>query len=372
MKSTIKELAITEESNVRGASIGTAYGLQPIQFLKEIIDAAKKQLFFANFVRVIHAPKGVYEVVIPKRTVYEGRSGMSFDTAGTDMAGGSGTGSGPYANTLADITWTTMDNLSNVSATPLPIIAGYAIRNHEIRTNVVNLVEVAKEELSYAIGDRVDRIIAETIGDCQDAGDTTLGAQALYGGDANSDASGQLATGDVVTTDLVAKAARYLKDVVMKYRASGGYGAESTATSTKNPWQNTADDPYVFFIGPAQEEAFRKDSQFVNAAEYGGNEVVRNGEIGQYLGIKIVVTTNVESIASAGTGPLSGSATGTASTMCILMKPKAACALVWGKDPEIKVFDWPVRDQVRIGLYCSYAAVVIHPDAIVFVSVADA
>ena len=373
MKSTIKELAVTEESNVRGASIGTVYGLQPVQFLKEVVDAAKKQLFFANFVTVMHAPKGVYEVVIPKRTTYEGRAGMTFDTAGTDMVGGTGAGSGPYGNTLADISWTTMDNFSNVSVTPLPIIAGYALRNHEIRTNSINLVEAAKEELAYAIGDRVDRLIVTTVGDAQDAGDNTLGAQAIYGGNANSDASGQLATGDVITTDLVAKAARYLKDVVMHYRAGGdGEGAESTATSTKNPWQNTADDPFVLFIGPAQEETFRKDSQFVNAAEYGGNEVVRNGEIGQYLGIKIVVTTNVETVASGGTGPISGSATGTDSTLCILMKPKKACALVWGKDPEIKVFDWPVRDQVRIGLYCAYAATVIHPDAIVYVSVSDA
>lgn len=371
MKETIKELSITQETNVRGASIGTQYGLQPVQFLKEVIDAAKKQLFFANFVRILHAPAGVFEVVIPKRTTYEGRSGMSFDTAGSDQSYGSGAGSGPYANTEADISWTTMDNLSNVSVTPAPVIAGYALRNHDIRTNVVNLVEAAKEELSYAIGDRIDRLIATTIGDATDAAITTLGMQILYGGDATTDASGGLAAGDVITTDLVAKAARYLKDTKMMYRTSGA-GSEAAATSTKNPWQNTADDPFTLFIGPAQEEAFRKDSQFVNAAEYGSNIVVQNGEIGQYLGIRIVVTTNVESVASGSNGVVSGSATGTDTTFCILMKPKAACALVWGKDPEIKVFDWPVRDQVRIGLYCAYAATVIHPDAIVGICVADA
>ncbi len=371
MKESIKELAVTETTDVKGAS-NTFYGLEPVQFLKEVMDGAKKQLFFANFVKVIHAPKGVHDVVIPKRTVYEGRSGMSFDTMGSDNPGGSGAGSGPYGNTIADISWTTMDNLSSVTITPLPVVAGYAFQRYTLDTNSVNLLEAAKEELSYAIGDRVDRAIAAAVGDAQDAGDTTLGAQALYGGDANSDESGQLAAGDVITTDLVAKAARYLKDTTMKYRASGGYGAESTATSTKNPWQNTPDDPFVLFIGPAQEETFRKDSQFVNAAEYGSNTVVQNGEIGQYLGIRIVVTTNVESVASGGTGPISGSATGTDSTLCILMKPKAACALVWGKEPEIKVFEYESRDQIRIGLYCAYAVGIIHPDAIVYISVADA
>ncbi len=371
MKQTIKELAVTEQADVRGASIGTAYGLQPVQFLKEVVDGAKKQLFFANFVRVLHAPKGVYEVVIPTRTTFEGRSGMTFNTAGTDVAGGSGAGTGPYANTPADISWTTLDNVSNVSCTPMPIIAGYALRRYELDTNIINLVEFAREELSYAIGDRVDRLIATTLGDATDAATTTLGMQILYGGDANSDASGQLTAGDVITTDLVAKAARYLKDIVMVHRTSGT-GAETLAAIDKNPWQNTADDPFVLFIGPAQEETFRKDSQFVNAAEYGSDIVVQNGEIGQYLGIRLVVTTNVENVASGGNGPVSGSATGTDSTLCILMKPKAACALVWGKDPEVKVFEYPSQDQIRIGLYCAYAATVVHPDAIVGISVANA
>jgi len=381
MKETIKELAVTTESDIRGDSIGTQYGLQPVQFLKEVIDAAKKQLFFANFVRVIHAPKGVYEVVIPKRKYYQGSANTTFDTAGSDTSYGSGDGSGPYANTEADISWTTMDNFGNVSVTPAPVIAGYAIRNHDIRTNVVNLVEAAKEELSYAIGDRIDRLIATTIGDAQSSTDSDLGVQALYGGDATSDST--LEAGDVITTDLVAKAIRYLKDTTKHYRATegtgGGYGAESTSSNKKNPWQNTADDPFVLFIGPAQEETFRKDSQFVNAAEYGSNIVVQNGEIGQYLGVRIVVTTNVESAAS-GTSFTSnapsphGQTSGSAAvdiTNCILMKPKAAVALVWGKEPEIKVFDWPVRDQVRIGLYCAYNVAVVHPDAIVTIGVAD-
>jgi len=358
MKS-IQELAHTGASSVQGTTVGTKYGLQPIQFLKEINNAAKNQLFFANFVGQHQTPPGTHDVVIPKRTTYEGRSGMSFNTAELTTA-----------NTA--MTFTTMDNLASVIITPTMVLSGYAITKYALRTNALNLVEAARDELSYAIGDRLDQAIAVAIGDAQDAGDTTLGAQSLYGGDANSDASGQLATGDVITTDLVAKAARYLKTTVMKYRASGGYGAESTATNSKNPWGNTQDDPFVFFIGPAQEETFRKDSQFVNAAEYGGNEVVRNGEIGQYLGIKIVVTNNVESVASGGTGPISGSATGTDSTLCILMKPKAACAVAWGRRPEVKVWDHNEQDQVRISLVCEYAIGIIHPDAIVFVSVADA
>lgn len=369
MKDSIRELAETETTDIRGATIGTKYGLQPVQFLKEVVDAAQKQLFFANFVKIHHLPSGVHDIVIPKRTTYEGRGGITFNTAGSDT-GGSGAGTGPYANTIADMTWTSMDNLSNVTVTPLPVISGYALRRYDIQTNSLSLVDNAKEELSYAIGDRVDNAIAVAIGDCQDAGDTTLGAQTLFGGDATS--GNGLAAGDVITTDLVAKAKRYLQDTVLKYRASDGYGAESTATSTKNPWSNTPDDPFVLFIAPAQEETFLKDSQFVNAAEYGSNLVIQNGEIGSYLGIRIVVTTNVETVASGGTAIDGNSTAGADMTRCILMKAKKACALVWGKDPEIRVFDYHTRDQIRIGLYCAYAIGIVHPDAVIFIDVADA
>ena len=357
MIETIQELAATAASSVQGTTVGTKYGLQPIQYLKEIVDAAKNQLFFGNFVRVIRAPVGVHDVVVPKRTLYEGQSGVSDDTT---------------ERNAADISWTTMDNLASVIATPTIHLSGYAIGKYAIRTNSVNLLESAKEELSYAIGDRLDAAIATAIGDATDATSTAAGAQTLYGGDATSDNG--LSAGDVITTDLVAKAARYLKDKYFYYRASGGYGSETKVTSTyfKNPWQNTSDDPFVLFIGPSQEETFRKDSQFVNAAEYGANTVIQNGEIGQYLGIRIVVTTNVESVASGGTAPDTNSTCGADMTRCILMKPKSACAVVWGREPEIKVWDYNERDEVRISLVCEYAIVMIHNDAVVFVDVADA
>jgi len=69
----------TQASTVTGASF-TAYGLQPAQFLKEIQDAAKEQLYFANFVKVLYAPANTKDVVIPKRTKYLGSS-VTIDTS---------------------------------------------------------------------------------------------------------------------------------------------------------------------------------------------------------------------------------------------------------------------------------------------------
>jgi len=361
MKNTIKELSETAASSVQGTTVGTKYGLQPIQFLKSIVDAAKNQLFFVNCVNVVNAPVGIHDVVIPKRAAYEGASGMSFDTT---------------ERSAADISWTTMDNLASVIITPTPVLAGYAITNYAIRTNAISLMQAAKDELSYAIGDRLDAYVSTTIGDAVSSLNSATGCQIIYGGDATSDTT--LATGDVVTTDMVAKAIRLLKSKNKQYRANdsaatgGGYGA-LTGTVAGNPWTNTPDDPFVLLIGPAQEETFRKDSQFVNAAEYGSNEIVRNGEIGQYLGVKIVVTNNVEQVASGAEGPDGETANaGAAMTRCIMMKGKKACALVWGQRPTLKVFDFPSKDETRVSLVCAYAASVIHHDAIVFLDVSDA
>lgn len=347
---TIKTLAETGSSDVQGSSVGTKYGLQPILYLKEIIDAAKKQLFFAQFARVIRAPEGTHDVVIPKRSKFHGASGVTFDTS---------------ERTSADISWTTLDTVDSVIATPAIKLAGYAITKFALRTNALNLLNIAKEELSYAIGDKVDAEIAVALGDATAASSTAAGAQTIYGGDATSDST--LSDGDVITTDIVAKAARYLKDTQCRYWSGG---TEGISSATKNPWMPTPDEPFVLFIHPCGEEAFRKDPQFVSAAEYGSNEVVMNGEIGQYLGIKIIVTPNVETVASGSTGP-DGTTASADMYRAIMMKAKRAVALVWGQEPELQVFEYPNRDQIRIKLVCAYDIKVIHDDAIVWIDVSQ-
>jgi len=54
-------------------------------------------------------------------------------------------------------------------------------------------------------------------------------------------------------------------------------------------------------IHPAQEKALMKLAQFVDASVYGGREVVMNGEIGRYLGLRVLVTTLVPANATKST-----------------------------------------------------------------------
>ncbi len=362
MKETIKELASgrSKYTDTYGSS-DTTYLLEPRIWLKKIVDAAKTRLFFTNFVYETTLAKGQKDVVIPKRKLYLG-SGVQYATATPSDA--------------TAITATKIDNLDGVNITPALQASRVSIGNYAIQTNAVDLVRAAQDELIYSIGDKVYAYVATTIGDAASSTSTVPGAQIIYGGDATS--GNTLSTGDVITTDMVAKARRLLMTKNKQYRATaagtgGGYGAINAATITGNPWISTPDEPFVLFIGPAQEEAFLKDSQFVNAAEYGGNEIVMNGEIGRYLGIKIIVTNNVEQVASGVEAPDEETANaGARMTRCILMKANRAAALVWGKKPSLKFFDHIIEISQEIVLETAYAAGVIHADAIVFIDVTDA
>ncbi len=106
----------------------------------------------------------------------------------------------------------------------------------------------------------------------------TLSALLVFGGDATSTAT--LSTGDVLTPDVIADARQKVR--------SNDFA------------------PKVLVIGTAQEASLLKDSQFVNASEYGGREVIMNGEIGKYLGMKVMVTTNVTTATNWGGGALVG------------------------------------------------------------------
>lgn len=48
-------------------------------------------------------------------------------------------------------------------------------------------------------------------------------------------------------------------------------------------------------IHPNCENSLMKNSQFVDASVYGGREAVYNGEIGKYLGVKVISTTHITS-----------------------------------------------------------------------------
>ena len=362
---TIKELTAgrTVYTDTRGSG-HTVYNLEPSIWLQQILDAAKQRFYFLNFCYLTELQKGQKEVVIPYRKIYKGSTGISYATAAPD-------------DNVA-ISATVLDNLEGVTVTPAMQASRVSISNYAIQVNAVDLVRAAQEELVYSIGDKVDQYIAVSVGNALGSSSTVPGATTLFGGSATAD--GGLAAGDVMTTDLVADARKALMSKYKEYRASntgaaGGATGAVTGTVVGNPWVSTPDAPFVLFIGPAQELAFLKDSQFVNASEYGSNKVIMNGEIGEYIGIKIISTNNVEQVAAGSEGPDAATAniaSGVNMTRCIMMKAQKAVAFCWGKQPSLKFWDNVPQVSQDVVMESAYAASVVYPDAIVFIDVSDA
>jgi hypothetical protein len=125
-------------------------------------------------------------------------------------------------------------------------------------------------------------------------------------------------------------------------------------------------------IGPRQKQALRNSSQFTNAAEYGDRVVISSGEIGDYLGIRVICSNNIPATAAGGTAQDGGSAPSVDMSRCILMKGRAAYTFVWGRTPTFMPWEQLWSDLRGITLVCDFAGSVVHADAIVHIDVADA
>lgn len=347
MQESIKELAYTESTSARGTALTTSYQLQGVLFLKEINDAAKKRLFFTQSAYVTSAPKGTKDVVIPYRTCYLGSSGVTAVTSESD----------------AVITATTLDNLAGVTITPIMSLARIAITNYALRISTLELLRAAQQELIYSIGDRVDAAVATALGDATASTTSARGAQRIYGGDATTDDT--LAVGDILTTDIIARGRRYLTSTKCMFWTGG---VEAASSQSKNPWT----EDLMLFIAPEQEECLMKDSQFVNAAEFGGREVILNGYIARYLGVNLFVAPNTEGAIGGAVGPDGTTMTaGVDMHRCIMTSKGNGVALVWGQQPQLEIVPNPAWSQQQIVLESAYACGIIHSDAVVHIDVTD-
>ena len=158
----------------------------------------------------------------------------------------------------AERTFTEMTNLHYIDAAVTFKMGAITISKEMASTAHIDLVEQAKYSIVQATEKDIEEDIVTEL--------ETATTNAVYGGDATSFAT--LTTGDVITPDVMADARKKLR--------------------------NSNFIPAVTIVHPEQEGSLMKDSQFVNAAEYGGREVILNGEIGKYVGTKVIVTTNID------------------------------------------------------------------------------
>lgn len=311
MKQTVKELANETITTTTGVST-----VQGKEWLKTILETAKQKMYFEQFAYVARTGKGIKDMAVPIAS-----TNKTFTNSKSEAA----------ARTLTEI-----DNVSAVVFTPASANLGAAISKEVVMTSQVDYIKFAREQMAYDAALKIDTAFATAL----EAASSP--AATLYGGDATSTAT--LEAGDVITTDLVAKAQRYLK---------------------ANGWVSEPGRPFVLFVPAVAEEAFLRDSQFVNAAEYGSNEVIANGEIGRYLGVRVVVTEQCPAYTNWGGGSLAGH-------VCFLVKAKVAYGIVYGEMPTID-FEYK-KDEAAYYVYLDmrYQCKTLQENAIVVINVSDA
>ncbi len=310
MKNTIKELA-----NETTTSEASTAGVQGTQWLKEILKTAQQKMYFEQFAYVSKTNKGDKDLEVPIST-----SNKSFSNSKSE------------AQTR---TMTAIDNVSTKTFTPSSDNLGATISKENVQTSRVDYVKFAREQMAYDAALKIDSAIATAIEDADSP------AATLYGGDATG--TGELSSGDTMTTDLVAKGQRYLK---------------------ANGWVSENGSPFVLFIPAVAEEQFLKSSQFVNAAEYGSDDVVNNGEIGRYLGVRVVVTEQCPSHSDWGSGSLDGHS-------CFLIKSKVSYGIVYREQPTLDSEYLKNEAAYNIYLDMAYDANTLQENAIVIFKVAD-
>jgi len=351
LEPVIQELATADitRTQARGPTL-TDYNLEPRLWLKEIVDAGKKRFHYAEVSYQTDIPKGHGSVFIPKRDTY--------------MYSGHADWNDPVTPGTV-VNFSRMSNISGIGITAQSDNKAIAVAYDVIQTNAVDFIRLAREELTYVVSDRVDQAIVERIMNATAATSTTKGVQRIYGGDATQ--TSELSAGNVITTDMVAEASRKLKSTTCTYWSAGD--TEYNSSEKKNPWTNDGD--FVALISPFEEETFQTDSQFINAAQYGSNEVVLNGEIGKYLGVKILVSNNTKEYAANTAGVDDSTNTSIATNVCVVTKAKKGSALAYQVRPKLRVVDYPRQLETDLIIEQSYGTGIIHDDAIVQIVVAQ-
>ena len=240
--------------------------------------------------------------------------------------------------------------LTNLTSVEVTIAAAcweqgaITITKEVAKTVKTNLITQARYAIAQDLAQRVDANIATAL-------QATTVDSVVYGGTGNTGVDG-LATGDVITVDHVADA--------------------------MNELENNNFIPAYLFMHPTQTKVFRKDPQFVNASEYGSGEVVMKGEIGNYLGVKVISTTNTPGYALSATDVNETPTTWGAAGHCAIMvgtgpaNQPVACALAWKEMPSIGYEYDKKRNKHWIFYDQTYKAQIIQPEAVCLIKTTDA
>jgi len=108
--------------------------------------------------------------------------------------------------------------------------------------------------------------------------------------------------------------------------------------------------PKFLLIHPDEMRGILVSSLFIDASKYGSNEPILNGEIGKLAGLKILVTTNIDS-----------------GTALVVDSDRAAWMAV-RRHVDMKRWDNPDTDAIELYFYMEYGVEVTDEDAVVMIT----
>ena len=337
----------------RGDSF-TAYGGQKTVWQGEIVDAAVPYFVWMDAVNTSVLAQGEYQKVVERRKIYPDHDSIAFDETEHTTSGVSRYGT---------------DNMAQVVINPRPYAKSAAVTRYGANRLLRDKLAEKTKELSIGMAYEINDYISSAIGNATVTTSTVAGATVLYAGDATSDAT--LASGDVLTAELINRATTILGD---KYAYYWNAGTFTKSSGAKNAWFNEPTDPYVLIIGPKQAKALKDSDAFIDKNKYVGSDVlISSGEIGTmgYLGAKIIVTPHTLRVSAAGTAFDGGDTPSVDIARCVLMKGRKAYEFVWGQTTTFT--PWTDYDKLLncVTIYSEWAGSVIQNDAIVFIDCSD-
>ncbi len=330
---SIAELT-TDPNTTKTATTGFT-SMRPTQWKSEVLRYSESIKRLDQIVKVDKSMVGTKDAVVTFPTT---ESHQSITTTPIDTTYPEGT----VRN------FTILSNAGTVTATIVNtdfLKGAVGIAKELFMTCAVDTVAEAREAVALDIADDVDLALANAL-------QSTSVTNQLWGGDATR--VEDLTDGDVITTDLVADADRQLgvNNFVSRYLVISVY----------------------------QKATFLKDSQFTNASEYGSNRVVLKGEIGEYLGFSIIVTTNANMQYTSDDTELNETATvptlTNGMTTCIAVGDnrqgqKSSVVLAWKEMPHIDM-EYQ-KDEARHVIFYdqTFTTQLIHLEAISLIKVAN-
>jgi len=327
MKS-LEELASTIDISAISALI-------PKIILDEVEEAARARRFGRNLVRInddLVRTKG--------RSIVIGRRGT---LTAQDVSEGTELSSSKITYTANTIT---------------PTKKGVAVHITEeaISGAELNLIKDAVTEAGIALADKEDSDIMKALLNYvvdahtfSGAGTANIGAPLTYVDTSEANVSKvDYYDGKIVATDACTVtyhktqfSTTYVTDAPTKGTLTYEAIVQAVTAVKSRKWQ-----PKFLVIHPEVLGGILQSSMFIDAAKYGANEPIVNGEIGKIAGLKVLVTTQMDNGAA------------------LVIDPNRAAWMAIRRNVDMKRWDNPATDSVELYFYVEYGVKVTDANAL--------